>query len=230
MSKKVDDYYNFPVCLLEGFLTDSETVLCDILYYVIYARSLTLEHSNVDNRFKYSADSLNVSLGGNIINKRKRGQEIYDSIPDKVPRTGIKSEMFWAFYKEDQSEFNKVCLLAFLGLKSIIGAKTYARSSQRLLLARMDGKDKSVDDYSELSIHIHKYATRRLIDKIILTLRLDYNLKYYSRYTHGFYVSFDLELEKLIEIAETKRISNQQKKLKEEEKELREKILKKLKG
>ena len=228
MKRTEEEYFNFPICLLNGFLREPDKVLNDILYYAIYSRSITLDYSKIDQRFIYSAESLGVSIGGNPTLKRKRGQELYESIPNNVPRSGISREMFWDFYKEEKTDFERVCLLAYLALKSIIGNKTYAKIGNNILLARMDGKERTITDFSELSDEVRKYANEYQTKKIKNELMLFYGLTYYSRYTKGFYFSFKLDNYELIKIAETRRKNNKLKEIERQQKESLNKVLNEL--
>jgi hypothetical protein len=37
------------------------------------------------------------------------------------PEVGFNFSIFWSFINKDKSEFNKIYLLGFLGIKSILG-------------------------------------------------------------------------------------------------------------
>ncbi|EKT3967216.1 hypothetical protein NTJ12_002299, partial [Flavobacterium psychrophilum] len=126
---------------------------------------------------------------------------------------------FWKFYKNDKSEFDKICFLAFLSIKSILGTKSYCKVTNLYLWARMDGKTSTIIEVSELSNEVRKYANRYQSENIKNELILNWHLIYYSRYTRGFYISLKMSLEDLIFEAEKKRKSikeNQQKQLQNE--------------
>ena len=86
----------------------------------------------------------------------------------------------------------------------------------------MSGKSNKNEFLQAPDFEFTEYKRNKIINK----LQLDWGLKYYSRYTRGFYFSFKMSLEKLITIAESKRQSTRLKELKDKKKE----ILKKIQG
>lgn len=216
MSK--EKYLNFPIQLLSGFMIDDKKVLNNIIDYAIYQNSLKLEIGTDLSKIKTSAGFYNMTLA----NDKKtfdNGKILYNSIYENSPKVGLSISMFWDFYKNDKSEFDKICLLAFLGIKSILGNKSYCKANNLYLWARMDGKTNTIVEVSELSNEIKKYANRYQSENIKNELILNWHLIYYSHYTRGFYISLKMSLEDLIFEAEKKRKSikeNQQKQLKNE--------------
>lgn len=219
------EYFNFPVTLLDGFMTNSHIVLKNILYYALYQHSLKLEFGEELEMIKSSAKFYNVQLG-DVDECLELGGELYDNFKD-APRCGLNMEIFWDFYKSEKSEFEKVCLLGFLAIKSILGKKPYCKIDNKFWLSRMSGKAKSLD-VSELDPNIQKYNSEYQTKKIKNELKHNWGLKTYSRYTRGFYVSFQLPLEELIYQAEKRRKSTKDKQSKLEEKAILDKVLLKL--
>ncbi|SNB04137.1 hypothetical protein [Flavobacterium psychrophilum] len=216
MSK--EKYLNFPIQLLVGFMIDTRKVLNDIIDYAVYQNSLKLELGTDLEKIKTSASFYNMTLGNNK-NTFDNGKMLYNSLPENSPKVGLSISMFWDFYKNDKSEFDKICLLAFLGIKSILGTKSYCKVTNLYLWARMDGKTNTIVEVSELSNEVRKYANRYQSENIKNELILNWHLIYYSRFTRGFYVSLKMTLEDLIFEAEKKRKSikeNQYKQLKNE--------------
>ncbi|EKT4498921.1 hypothetical protein SL054_002207 [Flavobacterium psychrophilum] len=216
MSK--EKYLNFPIQLLSGFMIDTRKVLNDIIDYAVYQNSLKLELGTDLEKIKTSASFYNMTLGNNK-NTFDNGKMLYNSLPENSPKVGLSISMFWDFYKNDKSEFDKICLLAFLGIKSILGTKSYCKVTNLYLWARMDGKTNTIVEVSELSNEVRKYANRYQSENIKNELILNWHLIYYSRFTRGFYVSLKMTLEDLIFEAEKKRKSikeNQYKQLKNE--------------
>jgi hypothetical protein len=123
-----------------------------------------------------------------------------------MAKTGISKKMFFDFKLNEKSDFDKICLLAFLALKSIIQDQTYAKIDNQYLLSRMDGSQKSIP-IERLSEEVKKYSTRHHLDSIKYELKINWHLVYFSKHTRGFYVSFKLSLVDLIVIAEKRRKS-----------------------
>ncbi len=219
------EYFNFPVTLLEDFLTNSNKVLTHILYYALYQNSLKLEFGDELDMIKSSAKFYSVKLG-NVDDCLEIGEKLYDSFKD-APKCGLNIDIFWDFYKNEKSEFEKVCLLGFLAIKSILGKKTYCKIDNKFWLSRMSGKSKSLD-VSELDPKIQKYNSEYQTKKIKNELKHNWGLKTYSRYTRGFYVSFQLQLEDLIYHAEKRRKSTKEKQSKLEEKAILTRVLLKI--
>lgn len=227
MSK--EKYLNFPIQLLVGFVAEPKKVLNEIIDYAIYQNSLKLEFGNELQKTKESASFYNMTLAS-AKNTLDNGKILYTSIPENSPKVGLSISMFWDFYKNDKTEFDKVCLLGFLAIKSILGNKSYCKVTNSYLWARMDGKTNTIVEVSELSNEVRKYANRYQTENIKNELILNWHLIYYSRYTRGFYVSLKMSFEDLIFEAEKKRKSlkeNQQKAL---QKEALKKVMERLKS
>ena len=90
-----------------------------------------------------------------------------------------------------------------------------------MLYTRMLGKE-TQDEYKALKNGLN--FTRWHRDKIITELETNWGLKYYSRNLKGFYFGYDIELEKLIQIAESKRENFKREQLKQTKKEILKKI------
>lgn len=228
MSK--EKYFNFPIQLLNGFMIDAKKVLNDISNYAVYENSLKLELGTELEKMKASASFYNINLGS-IPSSLKNGKSLYNSTyGNNSPKVGLSMMIFWDFYKNEKTEFDKICLLCFLGLKSIIGRKSFCKVTNLYLWARMDGKANTIVSVNELSNEVIKYANRYQSETIKNELILNWHLIYYSRYTRGFYVSFKMSLEDLIFEAEKKRKSIKEKQQKEIQKEALKKALERLKA
>ena len=204
---KADRYFNAPIQLLSGFLVNSNKSISDIMYYCCYERA-TVDDISIEEAAEYYGITL-----GNLLNVEKRGKVLYDSI-DKTVVVGINRDKMFEFYKEDKTEFEKSCFLAFLSLKSILQKKPYCKIDNKFFLARMDGKCKSITDLTQLSEKVFNYANEYQTVKIKRALSDSWGLVTYSRYTRGFYVSFSLSLTDLIYEAEKRRqsVKNKQRK------------------
>ena len=222
MSKEVR-YFNFPIQLLAGFLENTNKCLCDISNYAVYEHSLKMNNSKELDRFNASAKYYRITFG-NVKSSLSNGKELYDSMPLKSPKTGINLTIWWDFYKNEKAEFDKVCLLGFLALKSIVQQKAYSKTNNKLWLPRMDGKAKN-DNVSFLSDSIKKYDNEYQTKKIKTELQINWGLVSYSYKTRGFYISFKMNRKDLAFQAENKKHSNKVKQLKEQDKQAREQAL-----
>jgi hypothetical protein len=228
-------YFNFPIQLLQGFLINEaycKQCLHNILHYGIYHRARSLESGEIGDRIKTAADFLSV---GNITIKtiKQRGEELMNSIPERPPMVGIGTKIFWDFRNNKKSDFEKVCLLAFLALKSINRSQPYGKADNNFLFARMAGfpvRFKSKDWQKELPEKLQEYTTRWKTTKIIEELELNWGLVYYAHYTRGFYFSFSMTLDDLVLQVEKRRKSKRQKDLKMKKKEARERVIRALNG
>lgn len=210
-------YFNFPVAFLEGFLIDHKKCLNDILDYAMYA--YCVKH-DIDGDVKRAARFFGVTLG-NEFKTYRNGNELFDSVPEGLPKVGISKEIFFDFYKNEKSEFQKVTLLAFLAIKSVLQNKSYCKLDNNYLFARMDGKSHSIKNDCELSKELLKYKNEYQSVKIKNELKLNWGLIHYAYYTRGFYVSFKTPLEDLIFQVEKMKKSNKMKVQKEKEKAAR---------
>ncbi len=208
-------YFNFPIVLLEGFLIDHKKCLNNILDYAMYAYCEKYDTDDV----KRAARFLGVTLG-NEFRTYHNGNELFDSIPEGLPKVGISTDIFFDYYKNEKSEFQKVTLLAFLAIKSVLQNKSYCKLNNNYLFARMDGKSHSIKNDSELSKELLKYKNDYRSVKIKDELKLNWGLKHYGK-SRGFYVSFKMSLEDLIFQVEKNKKSNRLKEQKEIEKAAR---------
>lgn len=102
-----EKYFNFPIQLLEGFMkNDTKNILNNISDYVIYENSLKLFHGSSLEKIITCADEYNIKLGNNK-KTYENGKELYNSLPINSPRAGIKLSIWWDFYENDKTEFDK---------------------------------------------------------------------------------------------------------------------------
>ncbi len=221
-------YFNFPVVLLQDFMDNSKTSLKNILYYSLYSHSLRLDYGDEMERFRNAVEYYDVPVK-NIDDEFFFAQELYDFTPANTPIVGLNTDIFWRFFLNKKTDFEKICLLGFLAIKSILGEKSYCKIDNRFWLSRMAGLPKSCDiDF--LPDVFQKYSSEYMTKKIKNELKDNWGLKSYSRYTRGFYVSFDMTLENLVRTAEAKRKASKEKQKRLEEKELVQKVLQELKA
>lgn len=227
MSDKV--YFNYPVSLhRDDFLEHTAWILNRILYYAVYAHSLQLERGSEFNRFKESSSHFGVKMG-DFKHAFEQGRQVFEeSAHDKV-FTGINRDVLFDFLKNKKTDFDKVCLLAHLSIKSVLGKTVYWKLTNDFWFSRMTGFEETVDRelWSESLIkYSSEYQTRKIKQELIK----NWGLVTYSRHTRGFYVSYTLSLEKLIFEAEIKRKTRWEKQYKEAEKATLAKVLNKIYG
>lgn len=228
MTKKDEKYFNFPVMLLSGFMDDSRGTLSNILDYSLFAWGIVhYEFGDLEERMKSAAKNFHVSLG-NLEASFENGSNLYEDLPLSSPKVGLSISLFWDYYGNDKSDFEKACLLAFLAIKSILHKKPYCKVTNNYLLSRMDGKAKSVESTDNLHPAIRRYSNEYQLKKIKTELIQNWNLKHYSRYTRGFYVSLTMPLEELVFQVESKRKGRLKKKLADDQKVALNKALKRL--
>ena len=203
-------YFNFPVQLLNNYLTDKEKCLDRILYYsLFYHAENRLEYGVLRERIQASAKYYGVKLGS-IKTAIAEGRELNDSLNDQgSPIVGVSTKLYWDYRSNRKTEFEEITFLAYLAIKSIVQKKAYCKITNLYWLSRMDGKSHSVSAEWELSEEVRKFSKAYQINKIKEELSINWNLIHYGRYTRGFYVSFKMSLEDLIFQVEKKRKSRQ---------------------
>ena len=206
---------------------DKKEFLDNLLYYHIYNHYLKLEKIYEDGeimeetdlqRFKRSASFWGIKLGN-----PEYSFEMGEYLHSQKYKTfvGLNKNIFWDFYKNKKTLFDWECLFAHLALKSILGKKEYAKTDNSMFYARMLGKE-TKKEYEALKKGLN--FTRWHRDTIITELETNWGLKYYSRNIRGFYFGYDIELEKLIQIAESKRENFKREQLKQTKKEILNKL------
>ena len=210
------DYFNFPIVLLKEFLIDDRECLNNIFDFAIYSY-LNKEYESDFSQIKEAESFFGVNIG----NKRRsfdNGKTLFESIPENLPFIGIRKSIWFDYYTNQKTEYQKVVLLAFIAIKSIVGKKTHCKTNNLLWYSRMEGNSHTVKNVNELSPELSEYFNEYQSKKIKNELILNWNLKHYAYYTRGFYVSFKMTLEDLIFMAEKNRKSRLLKKVKENEK------------
>lgn len=199
-----------------------------ILDYSIYKHSTSLNGTQAE-RMKDAADYFGVTLG-NTSRTVNNGKYLLSVTKDKAVITGINRKMLFDFYNNKKSEFEIVTLLAFLAIKSILGKKTFCRITGDFLLCRMAGygSGSEMSEMEGLPAQLEKYKSRWHLDRLKTELRNQYGLKTYGRYTKGFFVTFDLTEEQLMEEVEKKRKKYIEKTHKEQSNEALKRVFKKL--
>ena len=189
-------YLNIPIPLLSGFLDDSRSSIRNIYYYSLYAHFIKITKGSDKEKYKESCEYLNFQIVDREENLRL-GKALYSKYQN-APMTGIDRDLYSEYNTMEKSDFEKACFLAFHALKSIAGNKTFQKTDNKLLWARMDGKVKSIKDLSELSERLRFFTQEYQTLKIKRELQENWGLIYYAQQTRGFYISFRLDLKSLI--------------------------------
>lgn len=200
MEQKDDKYLNFPIPMLKELPNDSKKFFDDAFDIGVYQYSKTLTGSD-EKRYTDSLKFFNITQV-NLKNRISNAKSILQRMPEKYPFVGIEKEMLFDFYKNYKTEFEIICLSAFLGIKSILGKKPYDKTNKDMVRARMFGYNSPKDLPSKLTALQKKYDARRQFDKVLNELQINWHLKILSNHNRGFYLSFDLSLDQLAEIIE----------------------------
>lgn len=222
-------YFNFPIQLLNGYLNDPKEVLQKIADYAIYQKFKEIRKEKPERTIAYNlkevAKFFRITIGSGAENYIHRAENSIRSEPQRSPIAGIKTAMLFDFHDNPKTEFENVCLLAYLALKSILGSKPYCKVTNLYLLARMAGRTTAYDDISEVAHELQMYASRYHLDKVKKELVLNWGLKLYARHTRGFYASFTMQLDALILNAEKRRKAKIWKAHKDRERETVNRVL-----
>lgn len=207
-------FLNFPIPMLKGLYLDRAKFCSDAVDVGVFRYSQRLSGNeatcyNDALRF-FGITQKNPSTG------IRNAKTIISQIPQSNPNAGISVEMLFDFYRNTKSEFELICLGAFLGIRSIIGQKLYYKTFKRMIWARAFGYVSLNDIPAELSSIELKWQTRRRFDRVLRELQLNWGLRIFWDHFRGFYISFDLSLEKLAEIAESNKVKSRAKKLQAE--------------
>jgi len=235
------DFYNAPVVLLGGFIPDTRGTLDNVLDYCFYEACLNvtgdLPDADPEDRMKYVADKLLGVTFGSIWNSFRNGEELFNSIPQRTARAPIHRTIFWDYYKNEKTDFEKACFLFMHALKSILGKNEGAKKkiTNLFILSRMDGQNSAYKSVDELSPEIRKYSTEYQLRKIKDTFQkhgmFEYaGLVFYGRYVRGCWYAFGIPLHELMMHAELHKRKNRDKLLKAEREALLKKVLSSIKN
>jgi hypothetical protein len=145
----------------------------------------------------------------------KIGSEVSSEIKPKEPIVSCKLDHLEDFYNNDKDEYEKIQLISFLAIKSILGAKKlWVKTNKIHIVCRMMGysslkelpKIYSENEYKLFNTYTHRYH----IDKLIRTLELNWRIVVYSKNMKGMCIGLkdSISLENLIFEAEKNREKN----------------------
>lgn len=196
MKKGDDIYYNFPLPLMHGFWESNakaQKCLDDALYF--YARWVwEMTGSNFSE--KYFCEFIEKELGitnfrysskAGLYHRTKDYWWNYTSDKYDGAYFSISSGLFFKFYGKKTTQEDRIGLLAYLAVKSIIGNKLFAQTNRFFIASRMACNTKFV---KELPQEIKQCTTRRKFEKLKDTLFEVYHVGIFTdRRMRGCYVS-----------------------------------------
>jgi len=207
MSEKIR-YLTFPVAILKDSLIDIKQCVDNAMYYCLY--DYYLRYGGSKEIMIKEAGSFYGIKWGNKVSAFDKGKLLFESLPDKSPKTSISIAMIFDFYKNEKTEFEIITFLAFAAIRSILQKQPYIKITNDYLIGRMSGNSGKGEPINPL---LTKYTSRYQLDKIKRELEINWGLKLYGNHTRGYYVSFELALDNLIMQAELKRKRYKEKQL-----------------
>ena len=219
-------YFNFPIQLLKGFMIQPIVCLDNISDYCLVKDALDSGEEVTVEAISEVCDQFGITVP-DVAKLRRKGLKLLRDIPGGGPMVGLSLKVYWDFYQEEKTDFDKITLLAYLAMKSIIQNKAYQKLENKFWYSRMDGNVTSCEP-DQLSTEVRFYFTEYYSKRLKQELTDNWGLKTYSRYTRGFYISFKLSLEDLIFEALKRRKAMKEKQNKDEINQAYEKALKRL--
>jgi len=200
--------------LLEIFKTDLEFQAKVIDFYKI--------------RQAYKA----IGVTGDYTNAVRVGKQIQNSIPKGEPMPMMNKNQLFEFRDNDKKEFDLMLFAINIGIRSIIGQKSYSKTNKKMILCRAFGYS-SVKHLPDIMPELfHKYSGRYHFDRLLKMILIgNWNIISYAEKMRGMYVGFKSKItkEKLAEIAEMNKYKAKIEALKAENNAAREKALNKIK-
>lgn len=189
----MEKYYNFPCVLWKDYLLQEKREqikenVCAYVMAVKYDEIKDMSQVRKDLDIKGGDDDKILGNGHRLIGECGRG---------KNAQFSVNKDIFWDFHNNFHTDEERVLLLAYLALKSLIGKQAYIKTNAKMWLSRMDGNTKPIDE-SLLSRPIRAWATPYKIRKLKALLWKYYHVGFYSANVHGFYASVKLTSAKLM--------------------------------
>lgn len=235
MGRREAHYFTFPVELLRvafipkvtGNVTGIFRTCDDAINYAVFVRCKDYKLTPIE-AFTF------FGITGNADASFARGEELFNSFGRPV-LVSIAKGILFEFMRNPKTDFEICVFCAFCGLRSIVGTKSFVKSNNSLLLARIFGyttagefeKLEMKPAYYELHFSTNQKVRYQLTDKIIKNeLMLNWGLKYYSNQSKGFYISFSLDFEDLVMYVEKSRKSILLKQQQQEQRQIIERVKK----
>lgn len=197
--KDKDRFLDFPIVLLKEFLDDYMKCLSDIYCYAVFKMVYSEEA-----RFEDLQEFVDVFGHDHYSEWTKavevNGRQLYDSfVGTKHVWTGIHIETWLKFMRSNRSEFDIVCLLAYLSLKSIVQMDKLKFSiSNEFLMSRMAGSERSIPiEQVPITIQKHLKNKSRKKSRLFEVLEDSYGVVRPSGNTRGIVCSLTLSKKEL---------------------------------
>lgn len=160
MAKDDFKFCIFPVSLIRDAFTNVQLTVDRIFDYAVFKHTDKLEHGDELEKMKAAAHLFNIRFG-HIESALENAKKLGNEFDLKTPQVMIGIDILWDFYKNRKTEFNIACFCAFCAIKSILGAKPFAKTNKRLVVARMFGKsggNEVVAEYPDTFLYLSDVA------------------------------------------------------------------------
>ena len=219
MKKSNPIYATIPITLLKNIHKDQLGTIRKMFDYAIYDRMIK-DFPELISEFTTNEIELSMQYFNLKPTDLKRiledGQQIYFN-HKSAPNASINIEILNKF-RQYKAEFDLMVFCSFCAFKSMIGTKSYFKTTNDYLLSRMFGYV-NLEEYRNSNVTeeeqnlMIRYSKRYWLDKIKVALQDDWYLIYYSYKNKGFFVSFTMSLTALVNIAEDRKDKSKLKQL-----------------
>lgn len=191
---ETDKILNFSITFIPNLYEDTQKAIANIVCCAITYR-MKERGESLEEACDYFGISIKPDYFWEIVKRPP-----FDNLAKS--RGGISHKTAFEFKDKRKTSREKLTLCAFQAIKSIVGAKPYARTTRRQILSRMSGSDKNTDDISSYVSNLSGARGRRRFDTLLDSLSL-YGVETYSpQGCHGFYISTTLSIGELVERVE----------------------------
>jgi len=223
------EYMRFPIVLLRNLFESPQDVFENIADYAIVNKMQSYCSESEDFRevseiekFKAACKYFQIDIS-DMQSCIKNGKKLLNH-DEGTPFTSITKTMLMDFYnKESYTNFELLQLAAYLGIKSLLGKKSWYKTNKKTVLARALGYSKPSFELIDNPIYEH-YQIRYHWEKLRDELKLNWCVVFSSIHARGFYVSTRLTYEQLAKINYERKTSTRLQKMKEYEKSINEKL------
>jgi len=190
---------DFPVSLLKDATNcDIHETCYNIMCFSAYKITLHLRFNDEYGKMEYASKLFNFKYN-DVEKAYDTGEKIFKKVKLFFPKITIRPDIIIDFIESDKNQFEVDCFLAYCSLKSIVQLDPFKKLTKDYLFARMMGLPKASGEWRVHETY-KKYDIRYHWDKLKIELQTNsiWDIKYYSDRTHGFYISFVLEYDKLV--------------------------------
>lgn len=181
-------FFTYPISLHSQAFANVKNTMDSIMNYALF-KSVERFSGDLENRLSSAAEYMGITFG-DLWQAYDKGQIINDNLPPKTPMTSVSKDIVFDFYKNEKTEFETACFLAFSGIRSIIQTKPFVMTNKAFIHARMFGY-RSPKEMAEMTPIEAKYSTRRRMDRITKELQDNWYLKMFANHSRGMYLGFE---------------------------------------